>query len=90
VPVLEPDEFVASFLFGLVLAVRGITLTFSAVFHLFLCLAQMLHSLEEYFTKFWMHITEAGAFSKWRRSGDAGPIAGRAFFVLFNTALSAA
>jgi hypothetical protein len=77
-----------SFLFGLVLDVRGITLTFSAMFYLFLCFAQMLHSLEEYFTQFWTHITEARVFSKWRRSGNAGPIADRAFFILFNIALN--
>jgi hypothetical protein len=79
----------ASFLFGLALDVRGITLTFSAMFNLFQCFAQMLHSVEEYFTQFWMHITEARVFSKWRRSGDSGPIADRAFFILFNIALDA-
>jgi hypothetical protein len=55
----------ASFLFGLALDVRGITLTLSATSYLFLCFAQMLHSLEEYFTQFWMHITEARPFSRW-------------------------
>jgi hypothetical protein len=59
------------------------------MFYLFLCFAQMLHSLEEYFTQFWTHITEARVFSRWRRSGDAGPIADRAFFILFNIALNA-
>ena len=79
----------ASFLFGLALDVRGITPTLSATFYLFLCFAQMFHSLEEYFTQFWMHITEARSFSRWRHSGDGGLIADRAFFVFFNTALNA-
>ena len=39
---------IASFLFGPTLEALGITLTFSAMFYLFLCFAQVLHSLEEY------------------------------------------
>lgn len=47
---------IASFLIGLILDAIGVTLTLSAVFYLFLCFAQMLHSLEEYLTQFWVHI----------------------------------
>lgn len=46
---------VASFLFGMTLDAIGLMLTFSATFYLFLCFAQMLHSLEEYLTQFWVH-----------------------------------
>jgi hypothetical protein len=79
---------IVSLLFGLTLDAMGITIAFSATLYLFLCLAQALHSLEEYYTQFWMHITEAQPFSRWRRSGDAGPIADRAFFMLFNIAMN--
>jgi hypothetical protein len=79
---------VASFLLGLTLDSMRITITFSATFHLFLCLAQMLHSLEEYITQFWVHISEAPPLRKWKRSGNGEPIADRAFFILFNVTLN--
>jgi hypothetical protein len=79
---------VASFLFGLTLDALGITLTFSALFYLFLCLAQVLHSFEEYFTQFWMHIAETPLFTMWTSSRDARSILDRVFFILFNVVLN--
>lgn len=81
---------VASFLFGLLLDAIGFTLTISALFYLFLCFAQMLHSLEEYFTQFWMHIPEIPLLTMWTRFRDAKPTMDRTFFVLFNIVLNGA
>jgi len=74
---------VASFLFGMTLDAIGLMLTFSATFYLFLCFAQMLHSLEECFTQFWKHIAETPLLTTWTRFQDARPIMDRTFFVLF-------
>ncbi|MGA2239391.1 MAG: HXXEE domain-containing protein [Candidatus Bathyarchaeia archaeon] len=79
---------VVSFLFGLTLDALGITLTFSAMFYLFLCFAQVLHSLEEYFTQFWMHIAETPLLTMRTSSRDAKPIMDRVFIILFNIVLN--
>ena len=78
----------ASPLFGLIFDAIGLRLTFSAIFYLFLCFAQMLHSLEEYFTQFWMHIAEIPLLTRWTSPRDTKPIMDRTFFILFNIALN--
>jgi hypothetical protein len=79
----------SSFLFGLVFDAFKVTISFSATFYLLLCCAQMIHSLEEYATKFWVQlaVTPLSAFR--RRSQSTEPMADRAFFVLFNILLNA-
>ena len=79
---------VASFLFGLMLDPLGISLAFSATFYLFLCFAQVLHSLEEYFTQFWVHIAETPLISVGTNSRNAKVIMDRDFFVIFNVVLN--
>ena len=81
---------IASFLIGLILDAIGVTLTLSAVFYLFLCFAQMLHSLEEYLTQFWAHIANVPLLTARTRFQDAKPAMDRSFFTLFNIVLNAA
>jgi hypothetical protein len=79
---------ISSFLFGLVFDAFKVTISFSLTFYLLLCLAQMVHSLEEYATKFWIQLG-ATPFSAFRRRSQSGePMADRAFFVLFNIILN--
>jgi len=80
---------VSSLLFGLVFDAFKVTISFSATFYLLLCLAQMVHSLEEYATKFWMQLTVTPFSAFRRRSWSREPMMDRAFFVLFNIILNA-
>jgi hypothetical protein len=78
---------VASFLFGQALDFVRINLAFSATFYLFLCFAQILHSVEEYMAQFWLHIAEIPVLRNTKR-GDKEPTMDRAFFIVFNVALN--
>ena len=78
----------ASPLFGLMLDAIGLRLTFSSMFYLFMCFAQILHSLEEYFAQFWMHFAEIPLLTRWTSPPNAKPIMDRTFFILFNIALN--
>lgn len=80
---------VASLLFGIIFETFGVTVSFSTTFYLFICFAQMIHSLEEYETRFWVHFTETPLLAFRRRSRSREPVMDRAFFVIFNIVLNA-
>jgi len=80
---------VSSLLLGLVFDAFDITISFSVAFYVLLCFAQMVHSLEEYATKFWMQLNVTPLSLFRRRSQSREPMMDRAFFILFNIVLNA-
>nr|MDO8099099.1 HXXEE domain-containing protein [Candidatus Njordarchaeota archaeon] len=80
---------VSSLAFGLLFDAFKVTISYSAAFYLLLCFAQMVHSLEEYATRFWMQLTVTPLSAFRRRRQGREPMMDRAFFVLFNIILNA-
>jgi hypothetical protein len=79
---------VASLLFGLFFDTFGVTVSFSTAFYLLICFAQIVHSFEEYATKFWIHIADTPLFAFRRHSHSRERAAYRSFFILFNVVLN--
>jgi hypothetical protein len=79
---------VASLTFGVVFDAFGITVSFSTTFYLLICFVQIVHSLEEYATKFWVHIADTPLFAFRERSQTREPAMDRSFFVAFNIVLN--
>jgi hypothetical protein len=78
---------VASVLLGLVFESYRVTFVIPAALYLALCFAQASHSIEEYLTRFWVHIFEAPLlpFSRTYQSRGPGKVS-RVSFVAFNIA----
>ena len=78
---------VASVLLGLVFEACRVTFVIPAALYLALCFAQASHSVEEYLTRFWVHIFEAQLlpFSRAFQSRGSSKVS-RVSFITFNTA----
>jgi hypothetical protein len=78
---------VASVLFGVVFEAYKVTAVIPTAFYLAMCFAQTIHSIEEYLTHFWEHITEASMlpFEKHSEVGGTSKM-DRYFFIVFNIA----
>ena len=78
---------VASVLLGLVFKAYSVTFVIPAALYLALCFAQASHSIEEYLTRFWVHIFEAPLLPFSRTFQSHGPNkVSRVSFVTFNIA----
>jgi hypothetical protein len=78
---------VASVLLGLVFEACRATFMIPAALYLALCFAQTSHSVEEYLTRFWVHIFEAPLLPFSRTFQSRGPNkVSRVSFVAFNIA----
>jgi hypothetical protein len=77
---------VASVLLGLVFEAYRVTFAIPAELYLALCFAQASHSVEEYLTRFWVHIFEAPLLPLSGASQSRGTSkVSRVSFIAFNT-----